>query len=181
MYLIQSSQNHFQNSHLCSHFTLFMGWLSHTSPCVLVHCFLSSLLLDRSTLKSGLFLIYIRMYFNSSDTNFFLKYLFVYLVSLGLSCGIQDLLVAARRLLVEACGVLFPAQGSNPGPLHWEIRVLANGPPEKSIGDNKSYREVKLSPFTSRTLFCLRIQKYSWFLLFVVVILRSYYKSWVSK
>ena len=29
-------------------------------------------------------------------------------------------LVAAFRLLVVACGIWFPDQGSNPGPLHWE-------------------------------------------------------------
>ena len=34
--------------------------------------------------------------------------------------------------LVAACGIYFPNQGSNPGPLHWEHRVLATGPPGKS-------------------------------------------------
>ena len=35
------------------------------------------------------------------------------------------MLVAAQELLVEVCGILFPNQGSNPGPLHWKqgIRV----------------------------------------------------------
>ena len=41
-------------------------------------------------------------------------------------------LVAARELLAAACGIQFPDQGSNPGPLHWECRVLATGPPGKS-------------------------------------------------
>ena len=36
--------------------------------------------------------------------------------------------------LVEAYGIQFPAQGSNPGPLHWEPRVLATEPPGKSLG-----------------------------------------------
>ena len=34
--------------------------------------------------------------------------------------------------LATACGIKFPDQGSNPGPLHWEHRVLAAGPPGKS-------------------------------------------------
>ena len=32
-----------------------------------------------------------------------------------------------------ACGHKFPEQGSNPGPLHWELGVLAAGPPRKSL------------------------------------------------
>ena len=31
----------------------------------------------------------------------------------------------------HACGISFPDQGSNPGPLHWELRVLPTGPPGK--------------------------------------------------
>ena len=31
------------------------------------------------------------------------------------------------ELLVAACGIWFPDQGSNPGPLHWEHGVLASG------------------------------------------------------
>ena len=42
---------------------------------------------------------------------------FLYLVTLGLTCGMQDLV---------------PDQGSNLDPLHWEHRVLAIGPPGKS-------------------------------------------------
>ena len=34
-----------------------------------------------------------------------------------------------HQILVAACGI--PRQGSNPGPLHWELRVLATGPPGK--------------------------------------------------
>ena len=41
-------------------------------------------------------------------------------------------LVAASDHLVLACGIQFPDQGLNPGPLHCECRVLATGPPEKS-------------------------------------------------
>ena len=36
------------------------------------------------------------------------------------------------EVLVAACGIQFPDQGWNPGPLHWEHGVLATGPPEKS-------------------------------------------------
>ena len=32
-----------------------------------------------------------------------------------------------------ACVILFPDQGSNSGPLHWEYGVLATGPPGKSL------------------------------------------------
>ena len=49
---------------------------------------------------------------------FFLKYLFVYLAALGLSCGLWDLV---------------PEQEWNPGPLHWEHRVLTMVPPGKSL------------------------------------------------
>ena len=35
-----------------------------------------------------------------------------------------------QDLLVAACGI--PDQGSNPGSLHWEYGVLANGPPGNS-------------------------------------------------
>ena len=48
-----------------------------------------------------------------------------YLVAPGLSCGMQD-------LLVVACGIQFPDQGSNLSSLHWEPKVLATGPPAKS-------------------------------------------------
>ena len=33
---------------------------------------------------------------------------------------------------MAACGIYFPDQGSNLGPLHWECRVLATGPPGQS-------------------------------------------------
>ena len=40
--------------------------------------------------------------------------------------------LVACKLLGEACGTQFPDQESNPAPLHWELGVLALGPPEKS-------------------------------------------------
>ena len=37
------------------------------------------------------------------------------------------------QVLVVACGIQFPDQGSNLGPLHWEHRVLATGLPGKPL------------------------------------------------
>lgn len=54
------------------------------------------------------------------------KYLFTYLALPYLSCG-------KRSILVAVYGVWFPNQGLNPGPLHWEHRVLAIGQPDKSL------------------------------------------------
>ena len=42
-------------------------------------------------------------------------------------------LIAAGELLVVASGIQFPNQGSNPGSLHQEHRVLATGSPEMSF------------------------------------------------
>ena len=52
-----------------------------------------------------------------SDLLLFLKKTpFIYLAALGLSCGTWNLLVVACELLVAACGIQFPDQGSNPDP-----------------------------------------------------------------
>ena len=40
-------------------------------------------------------------------------------------CGVWGLSFAASEPLVAACGILFPAQGWNLGPLRWEDGVLA--------------------------------------------------------
>lgn len=48
---------------------------------------------------------------------FFFNYLFIWL------CG----------ALVGACGIQFPDQGSNWGPMHWEHGVVATGLPQKSV------------------------------------------------
>ena len=70
----------------------------------------------------------------------------------GLSCSTQDLqsslqhvesLVVACKLLVVAWGIQFPNQGSNPGPLHWEHRVLASGP----LGKSPSFKAKALALF----------------------------------
>ena len=68
---------------------------------------------------------------------FFLIFIVIYLAVPGLSCGMWYLwsslwhagsLVAACKLSAAACGIWLPNQGSNPGPLHWERRVIASGP-----------------------------------------------------
>ena len=59
----------------------------------------------------------------------------IYWAAPGLSCGTQDIqswLWHAGSLLI-ACGIWFPDQGSNLGPLHWEHRVLVTGLPGKSM------------------------------------------------
>ena len=63
---------------------------------------------------------------------------------LGLSCDMGDLLVGAGELLVAAHGTQFLDQGSNPGPLHWERRVLATEPRVKSLyeGSLKAHRKA---------------------------------------
>ena len=55
----------------------------------------------------------------------FFKRIFIYLAVPGLSC--------ACELLVAACGIQLPDQGSNPSLVHWEHGVPATGPPGKSL------------------------------------------------
>ena len=59
--------------------------------------------------------------------------IFIYLAVLGLRCGRRDLLVGGSKPLVTAHGMQCPDQGWNPGPQPWECRVLATGPPGKSL------------------------------------------------
>ena len=42
------------------------------------------------------------------------------------------LFIWLHHVLVVACGIYFPNQGLNPGPLCWEYSVLATGPSGKS-------------------------------------------------
>ena len=52
-----------------------------------------------------------------------------------LSCSLPvPQLWHANSQLQHACGIQFPDQGLNPGPLHWELRVLTTVPPGKSLG-----------------------------------------------
>ena len=37
------------------------------------------------------------------------------------------------QVLAAACGIQFPDQGMNVGPLHWEHAVLATGAPRKCL------------------------------------------------
>ena len=60
-------------------------------------------------------------------------------------------LSSSSRVLVAAHGIQFPPQGSNPGPLHWEHRVLTTGPPGKSLPScllsyMKGFGAVSLQP-----------------------------------
>ena len=41
--------------------------------------------------------------------------------------------VVADKLFVVACGIPYPDQDRTLGPLHWEHRVLAIGPPGKPL------------------------------------------------
>ena len=45
----------------------------------------------------------------------------------------HGIFIAALGSLVAACGIWFPDQGPNLGPLPWEHGVLATGPPGKSL------------------------------------------------
>ena len=53
------------------------------------------------------------------------------------------------ELLIVACWVWFSNQGSNLGPLLWELRVLATGPPGKSLA---SRFEIQKNIITQRAL-----------------------------
>ena len=48
------------------------------------------------------------------------------------ACEIFLSLLQNMESLVAAHGIQFPDQGLSPGPLHWECRVLATGPPARS-------------------------------------------------
>ena len=50
----------------------------------------------------------------------------------GLHCSSRILVTAGDSLSCSMWDLLFPDQGSNPGPLHWEPGVLATGLPGKS-------------------------------------------------
>ena len=61
---------------------------------------------------------------------FFLIFICLWQV-LAEACGIFDLCHGTLDLLAAACGIWFPDQGLNPGPLHWKLGVSATGPPGK--------------------------------------------------
>ena len=55
------------------------------------------------------------------------------------------------RSLVAAWGIQFPDQGSNPGHLHWEHRLLATGPPGKSPHKGLLCKKTEGSKETTKT------------------------------
>ena len=69
------------------------------------------------------------MPFNSA-INWHLKIFLIFIYLFIWPCRVS---VAACKHLVTACGVKFPDQGWNLGPLLWESGVLATGPPGKSL------------------------------------------------
>ena len=89
--------------------------------------------LQQSRQRSLFFNIYIYLFI-----------LFIYLVAPGLICGTWAPLLQLAGKLWHACGSQFPNQGSNPGPLHWECRVLTTVPPGKSLG--RGFVVVTLQP-----------------------------------
>ena len=93
-----------------------------------------------------------------------------YLAMLGLSCGMRDLLsslqhvesfqfrhegslVVAYELLFVACRIQFHDQGSNPGPKHWEHRILASRSSGKS--QNQLFTSLIFLSSLSSTLYFL--------------------------
>ena len=66
---------------------------------------------------------------------FFLKKIFIWLC----------------QVFVAACGIQFPDQGLNLGPLHWDCRVLASAPPGK-CQDLLNSRALWLSAYGAFTL-----------------------------
>ena len=72
----------------------------------------------------------------------------------GSLLGRAESLVPTFELLVAACGMQVPDQGSNLGPTHWELGVLAPGPLGQSpfspaACDGLSYRSVVTGSFHS--------------------------------
>ena len=62
----------------------------------------------------------------------------LFVVFLILFIWLRLFFIATYELLVAACGIQFPNQGSNPGLLHWELEVLATGPPQESLNHTLS-------------------------------------------
>ena len=55
----------------------------------------------------------------------------IYLAAPGLSCPKSLIFVDTCSLLSWGMWDLIPWPGIQPGPLHWELRILASGPPGK--------------------------------------------------
>ena len=137
-----SSQQHFtQFSRLCSQNTFF-SWHLQFLGFHLLHLWPSSVSFASSS----------SFQFLPQPQSSILRYLlfsFIYLFgctgsqlwqagSLVDACGLLSCSLPAPQLwhvnsqLQHACGIQFPDQGSNPGPLHWEHGLLTTAPPGKS-------------------------------------------------
>ena len=68
-----------------------------------------------------------------ASTLFIYLFIIFYLSVPGLSCGKQDRCCHLPGSLVGGMWDLVPWPGTEPGPLHWECRVLTTGPPGKSL------------------------------------------------
>ena len=80
-------------------------------------------------------LVSIHLYFIFKNIYLFIWLRWVLVVACQLlSCGMQPpQLWHVNSQLWHACGIQFPDQRSNPGPLHWECGVLSTVPPGKSL------------------------------------------------
>ena len=61
-----------------------------------------------------------------------LKHVVVFWYSLRFTFFFIYFFIWLPQVLFAACGIQFPDQGLNLGPLYWEHRVLATGPSGKS-------------------------------------------------
>ena len=119
---------------------LFLGSLSYStddlsllsplSYCLDYYSFMVSLKVGQCQFSN----IVLLQYCVGSSASFFqnissLKKIFLFVYSFG-STRYQ---LQHAGSLVVTCGISFPDQGSNPGPLHWEHGVLDSGPPGKSL------------------------------------------------
>ena len=68
------------------------------------------------------------------------------------------------QVLVAAHGIQFPDQGLNPSPLHWELGVLATGPPGKSLFlyffKSRALQSISSAPKTSHDSWLLHLFTY---------------------
>ena len=122
----------------------FSGWSLTSGPSLLFFHFFS--FYPFCFLKSNAYLKRIICYYLFGCAWFQLWHVgsLVFVVACGIfCCGIE--------LLVAACGTYFPDEELNPGPLHWEHRALATGPPGKSppsfLSPSPSDSNTTISPF----------------------------------
>ena len=110
-----------------THFHLSQGSLGHLIKGISVRLFHIPVTLSPFVVNQSFFL--------------FLIYIYLFIWLHWVLVVVRGIFVAAHEgsslrhagSLVAACGIWFPDQGSNLGPLHWERGVLATGPPGKSL------------------------------------------------